>query len=287
MATGLRWLPVEASCMRMPELAEVEYFRRRWQPGVGRKVAKVFLNPKARIGRGLDVKAMSKALTGAKLLESFAAAKQMAFCFSGNVWIGVHLGMTGRLEAGDDDREPTPYDHFKLTMTGGKELAFVDPRQFGRIQFWQGEGVPPWWEKIPQAILSPDFTVGVVEVFLRRRARTAIKAVLLMQERFPGIGNWMADEVLWRAGFHPMAKAGAFGPKSVRKLHATLREVCAEAMEVIGKDWSDPPDSWLFNHRWKDGGRCPRSKKPLVREDVGGRTTCWSPERQVLGVERR
>ena len=273
--------------MRMPELAEVEYFRRRWQPGVGRKVAKVFLNPKARIGRGLDVKAMSKALTGAKLIESFAAAKQMAFCFSGNVWLGVHLGMTGRLEAGDDDREPTPYDHFKLTMTGGKELAFVDPRQFGRILFWQGEGVPPWWEKIPQAILSPDFTVGVVEVFLRRRARTSIKAVLLMQERFPGIGNWMADEVLWRAGFHPMAKAGAFGPKSVRKLHATLREVCAEAMEVIGKDWSDPPDSWLFNHRWKDGGRCPRSKKPLVREDVGGRTTCWSPERQVLGVERR
>jgi formamidopyrimidine-DNA glycosylase len=172
-------------------------------------------------------------------------------------------------------------------MTGGKELVFVDPRQFGRVQFWQGDGVPPWWEKIPTAILSPEFTVGVVEVFLRRRARTAIKPVLLMQERFPGIGNWMADEVLWRAGFHPQAKAGSFGPKSVRKLHATLREVCAEAMEVIGKDWSDPPDTWLFNHRWKDGGRCPRSKKPLVREDVGGRTTCWSPERQVLGAERR
>ena len=271
----------------MPELAEVEYFRRRWNPGIGRKVAKVFLNSKARIGRGVDVKAMTKALTEAKLIESFAAAKQMAFCFSGNVWIGVHLGMTGRMEAGDDDREPTPYDHFKLTMTGGKELAFVDPRQFGRIQFWQGEGVPPWWEKIPQAILSPEFTVGVVEVFLRRRVRTSIKAVLLMQERFPGIGNWMADEVLWRAGFHPQAKAGSFGPKSVRKLHATLREVCAEAMEVIGKDWSDPPDSWLFNHRWKDGGRCPRSKRPLVREDIGGRTTCWSPERQVLGAERR
>jgi formamidopyrimidine-DNA glycosylase len=124
-------------------------------------------------------------------------------------------------------------------------------------------------------------------VFLRRRARTAIKPVLLMQERFPGIGNWMADEVLWRAGFHPQAKAGSFGPRSVRKLHATLREVCAEAMAVIGKDWSDPPDTWLFNHRWKDGGRCPRSKKPLVREDVGGRTTCWSPERQILGAERR
>jgi len=271
----------------MPELAEVDYFRRRWDVGLGRKVSAVFLNPRARVGRGIDARAMARALEGAKLLESFAAAKQMAFRFSGGVWLGVHLGMTGRLEAGDAERAPTPYDHFKLTMTGGRELAFVDPRQFGRIQFWEGEGVPPWWEKIPPAILSPEFTVGVVEVFLRRRARTAIKPVLLMQERFPGIGNWMADEVLWRAGFHPQAKAGSFGPKSVRRLHATLREVCAEAMEVIGKDWSDPPDAWLFNHRWKDGGRCPRTKKPLVREEVGGRTTCWSPERQVLGAERR
>jgi formamidopyrimidine-DNA glycosylase len=73
----------------------------------------------------------------------------------------------------------------------------------------------------------------------------------------------------------------------VRKLYATLRTVCAEAMAVIGKDWSDPPDAWLFNHRWQDGGRCPRAKKPLVRAEVGGRTTCWSPARQVLGAERR
>ncbi len=271
----------------MPELAEVEYFRRRWNPGVGRKVKKAFLNPKARIGRDVEVKAMTKALVGAKLIESLAAAKQMAFRFTHGAWLGVHLGMTGRLEAGDAAREPTPYDHFKLTMSGGKELIFVDPRQFGRVLFWQGVGVPPWWSKIPPAILSPEFTIGTVEVFLRRRARAPIKSVLLMQERFPGIGNWMADEVLWRAGFHPKAKAGDFGPKSLRKLHATLRAVCADALKVIGKDWSDPPESWLFNHRWKDGGNCPRSKQPLIREVVGGRTTCWSPLRQVLGAERR
>ena len=35
-----------------------------------------------------------------------------------------------------------------------------------------------------------------------------VKAVLLMQERFPGIGNWMADEVLWRAAIHPRRAAG-------------------------------------------------------------------------------
>jgi formamidopyrimidine-DNA glycosylase len=42
------------------------------------------------------------------------------------------------------------------------------------------------------------------------------------------------------------------------------------------------PKSWLFWHRWEDGGKCPRTKSPLVREEVGGRTTCWSPARQKL-----
>lgn len=271
----------------MPELAEVDYFRRRWDPGLGRKVAHVHLNPRARVGRGIAPRALTQALVGAKLVESHAAAKQMAFRFTGGVWVGVHLGMSGRLECGDATREPTKHDHFMLTMTGGKQLVFVDPRQFGRILFWQGAGIPPWWEKIPPAILSAEFTVGAVSAFLRRRARTSIKAVLLMQERFPGIGNWMADEVLWRAGFHPQAKAGDFGPTAIRRLHRTLRAVCADAMRVIGKDWGDPPASWLFNHRWTDGGRCPRTRQPLHREEVGGRTTCWSPARQRLGAERR
>ena len=211
----------------------------------------------------------------------------MAFVFSGNIWLGIHLGMTGRLECGDATREPTPYDHFKLTMAHGKELVFIDPRQFGRVQLWQGTGEPPWWEKIPPAILSTQFTVGKLQAFLKRRAKSPIKALLLHQDIFPGIGNWMADEVLWRAGFHPQALAGNFGPQATKRLHTTLRQVCRDALKVIGKDWSDPPDTWLFNHRWRDGGICPRTKKPLHREDLRGRTTCWSPTRQRLGAERR
>jgi formamidopyrimidine-DNA glycosylase len=271
----------------MPELAEVAYFCRRWNPGIGQRVQAVYLNPKARVGRGLNAQRLIKGLVGKTLESSEAAGKQMAFKFSGGLWLGIHLGMTGRLEAGDAEREPTPYDHFKLTMKNGRELVFVDPRQFGRVQFWDEPGVPAWWAKIPSPILSQEFTVKKLTNYLKRRQRAPIKAVLLQQEAFPGIGNWMADEVLWRAGFHPAALAGKFGPLAMKKLHRTLKEVCRDAMRVIGKDWSDPPDTWLFNHRWKDGGICPRSRQPLHREDLRGRTTCWSPRLQKLGAERR
>lgn len=270
----------------MPELAEVEYFRKRWDPGLGRRVTEVRLPRATRPTRGLSAAKLREALEGRRLRDSHAAAKQMAFRFEGGVWLGVHLGMTGRTECVGADDAP-PHEALSLLMSGGRRLVFADPRQFGRIRLWTGAGAPDWWSAIAPAVLSDAFTEEAVAAFLRRRAGSPIKAVLLMQERFPGVGNWMADEVLWRAGFHPRAKAGAFGPVSVRRLHATLREVCADALRVIGKDWSDPPDSWLFNHRWEAGGVCPRTRAPLRRAEVGGRTACWSPARQRLGAERR
>ena len=42
------------------------------------------------------------------------------------------------------------------------------------------------------------------------------------------------------------------------------------------------PRSWLFLHRWSDGGRCPRTGALLRRDTIGGRTSCWSPGRQRL-----
>jgi formamidopyrimidine-DNA glycosylase len=271
----------------MPELAEVEYFRKQWNLGMGKRVKEIIINKKARVFRGEKPEAIKKLITHARFNSSAAAAKQMVFLFNKNLWIGIHLGMTGCMECRPKNQLPIKHDQLILKMSSGPQLVFNDPRQFGRVQFYHGEGVPSWWAKISPAILSKEFTEKDVGFFLKRRKRSPIKAVLLMQERFPGIGNWMADEILWRAGFHPAAQAGKFGPKSTKLLFKTLRGVCRDAFRVIGKDWSDPPDSWLFNHRWKKGGRCPKTKILLERKTIGGRTSCWSPTRQKLGAERR
>jgi formamidopyrimidine-DNA glycosylase len=171
-----------------------------------------------------------------------------------------------------------------------RQLVFNDPRMFGAVLFSSGPKPPVWWTRIAPAILSPEFTLEAVAAFLRRRGRAPIKAVLLLQERFPGIGNWMADEILWRAGLHPARAAGSLSPLEIRHLHRECRLVCRGALKYnAGVGGSMPPalnaympDTWLFNHRWEDGGRCPRTKNPLARAEIGGRTTCWSPARQRL-----
>jgi formamidopyrimidine-DNA glycosylase len=280
----------------VPELAEVEFFRKRWSAGHGAKVLAVRLHEGKKVFRGCNVALLKRKLPGARLIGSETAAKQLLFRFNVNSlprqsrgWLGIHLGMSGELRVEPANYVPTKHDHFVLVQKK-RQLVFNDPRMFGGVLFHSGKTPPAWWTRIAPAILSRQFTVGAVTAFLRRRARTPIKAVLLTQERFPGIGNWMADEVLWRAAIHPKRLAGSLTPAEVRTLHRECRRVCRLALDTIaGKGRYLPPDlnhhipeSWLFWHRWEDGGRCPRTKKPLKREEVGGRTTCWSPARQKL-----
>jgi formamidopyrimidine-DNA glycosylase len=272
----------------MPELAEVEYFRTRWNPGLGHKIEVVLLHPRARIFRGSDPKRLVAAFTGAKLERSEARGKQMLFVGTpakgkGHAWLGLHLGMTGKLRLEKAGFVPDRHDHLVLRQAA-HALVFQDARMFGRILFAEGADAPAWWSRIAPDLLSKEFTVKRLGDFLQRRKKAPIKAVLLMQERFPGIGNWMADEILWRAAIHPKQPAGSLDAARTKTLHREIQYVCREALRIIGKKWDDPPKSWLFPHRWAKGGKCPRTGEKLMHATIGGRTTCWSPKRQKLSA---
>lgn len=261
----------------MPELAEVEYYRRRWAVAQGSRVERVLLNGGKRVFRGVDTKALAAGISGVRLTDSGARGKQMWFRFGEENWLGVHLGMTGKLFLGERGMKLEKHDHLGLVLDSGRVLVFRDPRMFGRILYESCEGLPEWLQGLPPEVLSEGFTLEGMEAFFDRRRGAPVKAVLLLQEMFPGVGNWMADEILWRARVAPMTRAGQIGKRKRREIFERLQEVCADALRVIAPDWGRPPEDWLFNHRWRDGGRCPKTGRPLRREPVGGRTTCWSP----------
>src|SRR3954470_23501937 len=81
----------------MPELAEVEYYRRQWDSGLGQKVVRVQVHAAKRIFRGSNPRTLVSQLAGKKFLRSTSWGKQMLFEFAGGSWLGIHLGMTGTL----------------------------------------------------------------------------------------------------------------------------------------------------------------------------------------------
>ena len=269
-----------ASFARMPELAEVEYYRKKWDPGLGGKVLAVQLHARKRVFRGSNPREIRREVTGARLLQSFARGKQMLFHFSDGNWLGLHLGMSGTLRCEAAGYRAEKHDHLVLQQRQ-RALVFRDPRQFGRVRFYHGKSEPPWWSGAPE-IGSAGFSARYVAEFLRRHGRAPIKAVILRQDGFPGIGNWMADEILWRAKIAPSLRTGMLTPKQRMDLRRATRFVSREALRIIGHNNSDPPKTWLIHQRWKAKGVCPRHRTPLERATIGGRTTAWCARCQPL-----
>ena len=263
----------------------MEHHRRRWNVGLGQKILRVEVHAGKRIFRGNDLEAMQAVVAGATFVSSEARGKQMVFRFSKGAWLGIHLGMTGELRVEDARFRAGKHDHLLLRQRK-QALVFSDARQFGRVLFHFADAEPPWWRRIAPALTSAEFTVERLRSFLQRRARSPLKGVLLMQEGFPGVGNWMADEILWRAGIHPRTPAGRISGDSAQLLWKTVRFVCNGALRIVAKDYSDPPPSWLFRHRWEAGGRCPKDGTELKRATIGGRTTAWCAECQPVGIRR-
>jgi formamidopyrimidine-DNA glycosylase len=82
---------------------------------------------------------------------------------------------------------------------------------------------------------------------------------------------------MWQMKLPPHIAAGTLSAKQALGLWRTLRKVCDVALKTIGVDWSDPPKSWLFTHRWTRENDCPRCGAKLIHETVRGRTACWCP----------
>jgi formamidopyrimidine-DNA glycosylase len=159
----------------------------------------------------------------------------------------------------------------------GRSLVYSDPRMFGRVRFAVGKEVPEWWRDLPASIVSPAFTHALVHGILHRGRRSPIKALLLDQTLFPGIGNWMADEIAWQIKILPGTRACDLTPVQENDLWRVTRAICRTALKTIGADRGEPPKNWLIHCRWQKRGRCPRDGTLLDHAAIAGRTTAWCP----------
>jgi formamidopyrimidine-DNA glycosylase len=203
----------------------------------------------------------------------------MLFRFSENQYLGIHLGMTGKTRVEEADFKPGKYDHLVLFQPQ-RALIFTDTRQLGRVRFYRGPDLPGWWKAQPPEIASTAFDRDFFDSFLRRHSKAPIKAVLLMQNGFAGIGNWMADEILWRAGVLPGKRTLRLTNRERGTIFRATKFVVRTALATTGRDFSEPPRNWLIHQKWKRNGVCPKHRTPLRHATVGGRSTVWCPKCQ-------
>ena len=191
-------------------------------------------------------------------------------------WI-VHLGMTGRLLVTTPDAPVAKHTHARLLLESGRELRFVDPRRFGRLEYRDltkvGGFAGPGAE--PLTIESGEFA----ELF--RGRKLAIKAALLNQKLLSGVGNIYADESLFRAGIRPGRRAGRLTKHELERLRTSLTEVLQHAIRLGGSSVSDYVDAegakgfFQLEHfvYQRSGEPCRKCGKEIKRIVIAGRST--------------
>jgi formamidopyrimidine-DNA glycosylase len=201
--------------------------------------------------------------------------------------LGIHLGMSGRIvvtapdgtvsEGGDPNRYNTRprnpvWNRFTLRFADGGSLVLLDPRRLGRVR------LDP-----DIAALGPDATQVSRAQFrdLITKGTIAVKARLLDQSKIAGIGNLLADEILWQAKVSPLARVNSLTPVQVGRLFRALQKVVDAAIASGG---AHTGDMIAARH---PGGTCPRDGAPMVHGIVGGRSTWWCSREQVLRPDQR
>lgn len=260
----------------MPELPEVEAYRRLALAALDRPVGGVDAPDAWFLKGGADATAVTGALVGRTFTAARRRGKLLLLDTSGDgPVLGLRFGMTGRLvvdgRAGVDrllyssDAGLSAWDRFSVQFADGGHLRVHDPRRLGGVFLDPDEG------RLGADVLT------VTPVGLRAalgRSTAPLKARLMDQAHLAGVGNLLADETLWRAGLDPRRPAGSLSPAELRRLHRHLR---AAVSDLIARGGSHSGD--LMPARTA-GGTCPRDGTPLARATVGGRTTWWCPEHQ-------
>jgi formamidopyrimidine-DNA glycosylase len=247
----------------MPELPEAERARQTLESALGRRIVGVD-DHDTYVCRPHSPGELAAALTGHTLATAHRRGKFMWLETDDGPALGLHLGMAGRIVV--DPEDTTRWDRFTLEFADGGRLVLRDKRRLGR------------------AVLNPDFShVGPDAAEVGRdefrrligAGRAPIKARLLDQHAISGIGNLLADQILWQARISPLRSTAGLSTEELDRLR---REVRAAVRSAIRKGGAHTGN---FIQARRHDGVCPRDGHRLERGRVGGRTTYWCPRCQL------
>jgi len=291
----------------MPELPEIETARTRLHRALrGKKIAKVIVDKEDFVCYDRDEpQAVARLLRGAVVRNTGRKGKYFWLELDRKPWVLLHLGMTGNVEIRNYRRgvaEPEwgwgglslwsarhqPPSRGKLprfcrlflTLENGVEVAVTDPRRFGRIRLSEDPQNSPSLKKLGYDPLTGFPSAKILHEKLRKR-RVAIKAVLLDQSIFAGVGNWIADEVLYQAKLNPHRLTSEMTLAEVGQLRQKLLYVIRTSVKLEA-DYELYPKNWLFHYRWGKQKNAEDGRgRAILHETIGGRTTAWVPDRQL------
>lgn len=273
----------------MPELPEVETARRAATAvAAGRRIVGVTVSDDPIVFEGVPAARIRQALLGRRVRAVRRHGKHFWLELDRRPWLSVHFGMAGGLHTSRarsvrlvssgrraETAWPPRFTKLHLRLDDGGEFAIADGRRLGRIRLRHDPATEP-----PIAALGFDALRGVPGAArfraLARSRGAPVKALLLDQSFAAGVGNWIADEVLYQARIAPRRPVRSLSDRELDRLRGRLRSVVRRAVAVRADSERYPP-AWLFHRRWNARPGITVRGDAIRRETIAGRTAAWVP----------
>ncbi len=277
----------------MPELPEVERGRRIAESVLlNQTIVRVQCAPDKIVYKGVAPSTFARKMKGKTINAVGRWGKYLWFECGDFPWPTFHFGMTGSFKTPNvdsiqyrtgpkeyinDSEWPPRFTKVHFWTAEGRELVMTNARRLGRIRLHAQHprdeaplnalGFDPFI-KMPTA-------KALYDIMSKRKA--PMKALLLDQKFAAGVGNWIADEILYQAGISPLRRACDVTmdeSKLIRKHMQTIIKKAVDANAVKGKY----PKKWLFHRRWgKQRDAVTVKGETIEHLTVGSRTTAWVP----------
>ena len=265
----------------MPELPEVERGRIIAEmTAVGQCIARARCIDDNIVFCDQSPRTVSKKLKGRTVTGAHRYGKQIWLEFDSGPALLLHFGMTGALHGYTSPEDRPRFWKIELEFTSGRRLAMPDPRRFGRIRMREDPRNEP-----PVSLLGFDPLLNMPSIkefsALVSKRKVTIKGLLLNQKFAAGVGNWIADEILYHAKVNPHRKANELTSTEHQEIRKAMRSIIKTAVKADSVS-SRFPKNWLFHHRWgKPDNASTTRGEPIQIETIAGRTTAWVPEVQL------
>ncbi|MCL5875435.1 MAG: hypothetical protein M1114_03115 [Candidatus Dependentiae bacterium] len=262
----------------MPELPEVEYFKKIFSRVLKKKIADVVYHTPSLLKKTTPKK-FSDLVIGRSFTSVVRKGKFLIAKLSGTEnYVVLHFGMTGWLEykkQTDFDDTDKRFGQIIFALPGGYSLLLLDKRKFAKVYVVRDINEIKTLQKMGVDAL----TISAKDFFalLDKKKSRAIKAVLMDQALIAGIGNEYSNEILYQAKINPARKCGALTLSEQKKIYTKMRALLRKAVSFGGVQ--KLPPSWLLYHiKISRDMRCPDNKMHLLkRKTIGGRSAIYCP----------
>lgn len=271
----------------MPELPEVETTRLGISPHVvGVRIAEVIVR---RGDLRWPVSPELGEMAGRMFVSVKRRSKYLLLETDADEVVMIHLGMSGSLRLVSPADEWRKHDHIGISLKGGMQLRYHDPRRFGSVLVIPLAEIQthPLLKNLGPEPLEADFTGSFLHRALTKKS-SALKVAIMDAKIVVGVGNIYAAESLFRSGIHPALPANKLTRPKAARLVAAIKEVLTESIEQGGttlRDFlkSDGEPGYFKQQLFVYGRRgepCQICETPISHEVMAQRATYWCPKCQ-------